>query len=87
MGQSIHIPEGALRPMLQRGENAKASFVECAMRDGLTERDALDAMSYLLKQKLARVDYGVGRINVKHGALLASDVLQRAAKAWRGESI
>lgn len=72
-------PAGALCPMLQRGENAKAAF--CAM---LTEQhpfSAADAQAILalyLKHRIAKIDHGIGRVHVKHGAYLDRAALVRA---------
>jgi hypothetical protein len=79
------IQPGALRPMLQRGENARQSW-----RDMLTEQhpftvaDADAILALFLKHRIARIDYGVGRVLVKHGAYLERAVLVRARDMANG---
>lgn len=75
------LPQGALRPMLQRGENARRSF--CAMvqeRADLTDDEAQHVLDVYLKLKVAKIDFGIGRVNVKHGALLDRETIKNAAK-------
>lgn len=66
-----------LSPMMTREENARASFCDIAMSIiDCTEDEARDILAFYLREKLARIDYGVGRVNVKHGGLLDDDTLQ-----------
>lgn len=74
------IPEGSLRPMLQRGENARREFCSTVQRiAGLTDDEARHVLDVYLKLKLAKIDFGIGRVNVKHGALLDRETITRAA--------
>lgn len=73
------IQHGAMRPMLQRGENARQNW-----RDMLTEQhpfspaDADAILALYVKHRIARIDYGVERVHVKHGAYLDRAALVRA---------
>lgn len=82
-----HIAPGALNPMLTRGENAKNSF--CAMltdQHPFNEEDARGILALYLKHRIARIDYGIGRVLVKHGAYLERDALRRARDMARAAS-
>ncbi len=76
---------GVLTPMLQRGENGKAEFVAMLQEQhGFTAADARTILDTYLRLKVAKVDYGIGRIMVKHGAFLDVEPL-RNALAWAKE--
>lgn len=66
--------------MAQRAVNAENAFVvELIRAGGISETDAVKVMNLYLKEKIAKLDYGIGRINVKHGAFWERDVIRRAA--------
>ena len=71
-----------LEAMFQRIENAHQGFIETLQRCGNISRDdAIKVKAYYLKHRLAKLDTGVGVINVKHGAYLDNDVIHRAVDA------
>ena len=62
-----------------RINNAQAAFVEIIMRcGGCTETEAQRVSDFYMRERLAKLDAVVGTINVKHGAYLDHDVIQRA---------
>ncbi len=62
-----------------RIDNAHEDFTETLIRCGEFDReDAIKVKNLYLAKKLAKIDIGIGRINVKHGAYLDQDVLTRA---------
>ena len=62
-----------------RIDNAHNDFTETLIRLGEFNReDAIKVKNLYLAKKLAKIDIGIGRINVKHGAYLDQDVLIRA---------
>ncbi len=62
-----------------RIDNAHEDFTETLIRLGEFDReDAIKVKNLYLAKKLAKIDIGIGRINVKHGAYLDQDVLTRA---------
>lgn len=68
-----------LEAMLQRIENGHQAFVEVLRAAGdISQADALRVKTLYLKHRLAKMDTGIGRISVKHGAYLERDVIQRA---------
>ena len=70
----------AFQPIAQRGVNAVEAFVEDIMAAGGMDReDAGKVADFYLANKIAKIDYGIGRVNVKHGAYWDADVLARAA--------
>ena len=68
-----------LEAMFQRIENAHQGFIETLQRCGnISQEDATKVKTLYLKHRLAKLDTGVGVINVKHGAYLDKDVIRRA---------
>jgi hypothetical protein len=68
-----------LQDMLTRIENAHQDFVETIKRCGdISRDDAIKVKAFYLKKRLAKIDTGIGRISVKHGAYLEADVIRRA---------
>jgi hypothetical protein len=71
-----------LTPVLDRGRAAMDGFSKL-----LTEIAGIDAATadrvtgLYLRHKLATIDYGIGRMTVKHGALLDRETILRAAKS------
>lgn len=57
--------------ILKRMDNAKKVFKATLMHyGGINEAQAEVVMRYYLDKKLAKIDIGIGRVNVKNGALL-----------------
>lgn len=63
----------------QRIVNAENNFIEVVMElSGCTKAEAEKVLSVYRKLKMVKIDLGIGRINVKHGAYLDFDVIQNA---------
>ena len=72
----------SFKDMATRSDTAERNFIETLRRQGgISEADARKVMTLYLKEKIAKLDWAIGRINVKHGAFLEKDVIQRAARA------
>lgn len=70
----------SFKDMAQRAANAENNFVvELIRAGGISETDAVKVMNFYLKEKIAKLDYAIGRISVKHGAFWDRDVIRRAA--------
>ena len=68
-----------LKNMLTRIDGAHRAFIEVIEEAGSVSReDATKVKDFYLKNRLAKLDSGIGRINVTHGAYLDADVIQRA---------
>lgn len=66
--------------MAQRAENAMNQFVENIMDFGGMDREEANKVArFYLDNKMAKIDYGIGRVKVGHGAYWDPDVLARAA--------
>lgn len=62
--------------ILKRMESAKKTFKETLMYYGkIDEASAEIVMRYYLDKKLAKIDIGIGRVNVKNGALLDKTII------------
>lgn len=69
-----------LAPIAQRLENAERGFIETLVTlGGITEDEAKLALATFRKAKVTKLDLGIGRMTVKHGAFLDRDVIRRAA--------
>jgi len=63
----------------RRAASAHANFVEVLAELGdIDEAAAHKVKNLYLRHRLAKLDIGIGRISVKHGALLDRDVIRRA---------
>ena len=68
-----------LEAMLHRIENGHQAFIEVLQSAGeISRADAIKVKSLYLENRLAKMDTGIGRISVKHGAYLDRDVIRRA---------
>ena len=68
----------SFKDMATRADNAVVAWRDMLADDGFTANQA-DAILRLYKQeKLVKLDWGIGRYNVRHGAFLNADVLHRA---------
>ena len=69
----------SFKDMAQRIENAEKAFREVVQQTtGCDEAAANKVLRLYVKERLAKVDVGIGAVQVKHGALLGRDVLLRA---------
>lgn len=66
------------REMAQRIVNAEENFIQTIREKGFTRDEAIKAMNTMLKLKVAKLDPIIGRISVKHGAYLESEVIHNA---------
>lgn len=67
-----------VRAMLTRQQNAMDGFTQYVMERGFTRDQADHIRRVYLKAKVLKLDVICGQWNVKHGAFLDLDVLQRA---------
>jgi len=68
-----------LSAMFSRIETAHTNFEDYLMEQANISRDDAKAVTaFYLKKKLAKVDAGIGRINVKHGGFLDPEVIRKA---------
>lgn len=75
-----------LEAMFDRMRRARSDFAETLMRLGAVDQATADRLTdFYLKKKLAKMDTGIGRISVKHGAYLDRDVIGRAADMMNGK--
>jgi len=85
MAETIAQVRTAIRPgikaMAERIIAAEDNFTETLMAlGGISKPTAAKVCQFYLKNKLAKVDAVMGRINVKHGAFLDARAIQRAAE-------
>lgn len=62
----------------QRIQNGIDAFIEVIMSKGYDRTDANAIYQVMRDLKVLNFDYGVGRVSVKHGALLEQDSLDAA---------
>lgn len=68
-----------LDAMARRIENAHQAFTQVLQEAaGISRDDAVRVKNLYLKHRLAKINPGIGAINVKHGAYLEPDVIHRA---------
>lgn len=67
----------SFKNMAQRAINAEAEFIESLQRlGGITREEAAKVLDTYLEHKVARIDYGIGRVVVQHGAFLDQDTIR-----------
>lgn len=72
----------AFKPIAQRIVNAENEFIETLMeRAAISDADAVKAFNTFRKLRVLKLDVGIGRYTVKHGGLMAPDVIRRAVDA------
>jgi hypothetical protein len=64
------------RQIAQRIVNAEEGFIQIIRDKGFTRDEAIKVMETMLRLKLAKLDPVMGCVNVKHGALLESEVIR-----------
>ena len=73
--------QGSVDDVLHRMKVARRNFAESLVELGGVSAEVADKLVDLyLKKRWAKLSIGIGRINVKHGAFLDRDVIQRAAE-------
>ncbi len=71
--------QASFRDMATRADNAVIQFVENIMESGgIGKADAKLVAGLYFKERLAKIDYGIGHVQVKHGAFYDADVIRRA---------
>lgn len=68
----------SFKDMAQRADNAVIQWRDMLASDGFTADEADAILHLYLQEKLVKLDWGIGRYNVRHGAFLNADVLHRA---------
>tara|TARA_R110000803_G_scaffold46420_1_gene97409 strand:+ start:352 stop:600 length:249 start_codon:yes stop_codon:yes gene_type:complete len=69
------------KEIAQRIVNAENSFIACMEEDyALTESQALAVFNLYKKEKILKIDSGIGSWTVKHGAFLDKSTIQNAVK-------
>lgn len=64
-----------------RAENARRAFVETLSElGGITKTEAERVADLYIRKKLAKTDFVLGRVHVKHGALLDRATIQEASR-------
>ena len=72
----------SFKDMAAREAHARDSFVaDLAKLGEISEAAAVKVASLYLREGIAKMDYGIGRIQIKHGAFLDKGVIQRAVSA------
>ena len=71
----------SFKDMAQRADNAVIAWRDMLANHGFTADQADAILRLYLQEKLVRLDWGIGRFSVKHGAFLDADVLHRALQA------
>ena len=68
----------SFKDMATRADNAVIAWRDMLASDGFTADQADAILRLYLQEKLVKLDWGIGRYNVRHGAFLNADVLNRA---------
>ena len=71
----------SFKAMAQRADNAVAQWRDMLADHGFTADQADAILRLYQKGNLVKLDWGIGRYSVKHGAFLDADVLNRALEA------
>lgn len=68
----------SFKDMATRADNAVTQWRDMLGNMGFTQTEADRILSVYVREHIAKLDYGVGRYNVKHGAFLDAAVMRRA---------
>tara|TARA_R100000005_G_C4883233_1_gene133830 strand:+ start:283 stop:531 length:249 start_codon:yes stop_codon:yes gene_type:complete len=68
----------SFQDMATRADNAIIQWRDMLADEGFSKSDADAILCLYLEMKLVKLDWGVGRYNVKHGAFLSIDALHNA---------
>jgi hypothetical protein len=78
--------EQGLKSMGKRMADAELNFIETLKELGkITQEQAEKVFDYYLKHKLIKRDVAMGKYNVKNGAYLDKEVIERAAQLVENE--
>jgi hypothetical protein len=72
------IMQKSFEDMAIRAANAVTQWRDMLAEDGYTTKQADKILDYYVKHKIVKLDWGVGRYNVKHGAFLTCPVMDKA---------
>lgn len=64
--------------MATRADNAIRAWRELCSGFGFTSDQADKILKVYQKERIVKLDWGIGHYNVKHGAFMEKNVLQRA---------
>ena len=67
-----------IAPVATRMQNGIDAFVQVIVDRGYDQQDANAIYQVMRDLKVLNFDYNIGRVSVKHGALLESESLDRA---------
>lgn len=73
----------SFQDMATRADNAVILWRDTLAEKGFTSDEANAILSLYKRENLVKLDWGIGRYSVKHGAFLEPDVLQNALDATR----
>ena len=71
----------SFKDMAQRADNAVIQWRDMLADHGFTAAQGVAILRLYLQEKIVKLDWGIGRYNVRHGAFLNADVLNRALEA------
>ena len=71
----------SFKDMATRADNAVIAWRDMLADHGFTADQADAILRLYQKGNLVKLDWGIGRYSVKHGAFLEADVLNRALEA------
>ena len=71
----------SFKNMAKRADNAVTQWRDMLADNGFNADQADAILRLYIDEKLVKLDWGIGRYSVKHGAFLNADVLNRALEA------
>lgn len=75
----------SFQDMAKRADNAIIQWRDMLADDGYSSSQADKILSFYIKHKIVKLDYGIGRYNVKHGAFLSCPVMDEVLHQHFGE--
>ena len=70
----------SFKDMATRADNAVIGWRNMLFDKGFSNSEADAILQFYIKEKLVKLDWGIGTYNVKHGAFLSKKVLKRALR-------
>ena len=70
-----------VRVIGQRINNATEDFIEITMERGFSKEESLQILAFYSRERIVKLDTGIGRYKFAHGAYVETDVMQRALDA------
>ena len=68
----------SFQDMASRADNAVINWRDMLAELGFTQDEADAILALYKRENLVKLDWGIGRYKIKHGAFLEPDVLRRA---------